>query len=151
MATATANGFSRTSGFVEQIKRSDNRVAIKLGEHWFSKFGSLEVSEGDELLLSYAVVEKDGRVYRNIKSVEPIQHNPAPTSTPTGNTHSDKDTAIARAVAIKAAVAWVHASASLDDVLDTADAFLAWLQGGHTPPAFPAAGPDIGDGDNIPF
>ena len=115
-------------------------MAIKVGEHWFSKFGSLEVNEGDEIELTYIVKEKGDRVYRNIKNLEPINHA---TSTTTGNAHGDKDSAIARSVALKSAVAWVHASASVDDVLDTADAFLAWLQGGQVEPALDENEQDI--------
>jgi len=127
MATATQNGFSRTQGFVEQVKRGDNRVAIKLGEHWFSKFGSLEVDEGDEVAIKYRVVEKGDRTYRNIQHVEPV--NPTPTSTTAGNVATSKDDAIARAVALKSAVAWAKGVETVPQVLTAADAFLNWLQG----------------------
>ena len=147
MATATQNGFSKTSGFVEQVKRNEGRTALKIDDKWFSTFGTCKVEQGDKIELTYVVKEKGDRVYRNIKNIEPINPVTA-TTTPTGNAPTDKDSAIARSVALKSAVAWVHSSASLDDVLDTAAAFLTWLQDGHTPTA---AGPDVGDGDNVPF
>jgi len=142
---ATANGFSRTSGLVEQVKRAENRTALKVGDNWFSTFGTCNVEQGDKVDLSYAVKEKDGRIFRNIKHVELA--NPTPTTTAgTSNNVTDRDSQISRAVALKAAVAWAKGVETVPQVIAAADAFLLWLQGA----------PDYRDekaiaGDDVPF
>jgi len=148
MATATQNGFSKTQGFVEQVKRNEGRTALKIDDKWFSTFGTCNVEQGDEVELSYVVKEKGDRVYRNIKSVEPV--NPAPATTAgTSNHTTDRDSQINRAVALKSAVAWAKGVETVPQVLTAADAFLNWLQGDSEQPDYSAEKAIAGD--DAPF
>ena len=90
-------------------------TSFKLAERpddWFSAFNGTQLggaSVGDKVGFTYIEKTKDDRTYLNIKgnvSVKEPGVSPSPTSSGTQHTSlsTDKDIAIARAVALKAAV-----------------------------------------------
>ena len=94
-------------------------TSFKLAERpddWFSAFNGTQLggaSVGDKVGFTYIEKTKDDRTYLNIKgnvSVKEPGVSPSPTSSGTQHTSlsTDKDIAIARAVALKAAVESHH-------------------------------------------
>ena len=117
-------------------------TSFKLAERpddWFSAFNGTQLggaSVGDKVGFTYIEKTKDDRTYLNIKgnvSVKEPGVSPSPTSSGTQHTSlsTDKDIAIARAVALKAAVESHHRDDAWtpEAILKTSKVYEAYLTG----------------------
>jgi len=142
MAMATQNGFERISGVVEQVTRKDKRTAVKLDGTWYSTFKEVPpVSQGDEVTLAYETVNKNDRFYYNIEEL-----------TVQASQREQKETHIARSVALKAAARWAAGvgERSTANVLNAAEQFLAWLNA-ETQADFSSIGHTNERNEDVPF
>jgi hypothetical protein len=115
-------------GVVERIERQGKRTALKIDGEWYSTFEPIRVAEGDRVRFEYRTVQKNGRMYKNLKAIEVIGAEKA-----AGNGGEPPEAErIARSVALKCAVEACGPGIETAEVLATAEAFLEFLRGGHT-------------------
>jgi hypothetical protein len=112
-------------GTVERIQRKGRRTALRIDGEWYSTFEPIEVGEGDRVEFSFKTVRKNGREYKNLKTIEVIGAEEAQAP------DRSRGREINRAVALKAALHWAEVAGETDvgAILNQAEGFLAWLEG----------------------
>lgn len=115
-------------GVVTRIVQKGKRTGLEISGQWYSLFEPCPVQEGDLVEFDYTAVKRDSKTYYNIGTIRKIE----PISS-----EIDETERIARAVALKAAVA-SFASLSEEqkptaqEIVERAEVFLDFLLGERT-------------------
>ncbi len=108
-------------GMVEAVTQRDRGYGLRVAACWYDGWGKAPVQQGDQVVVEFAEVQKNGTTYRNV--IRAVGDEPA----------ARVDTTMERitsSVALKAACTALSGSkASAGELLQVATQFLEWLQG----------------------
>lgn len=108
-------------GTVEAVTQRDRGYGFRVAGCWYDGWGKAPVQQGDQVVVEFAEVQKNGATYRNV--IRAVSDEPAARA----DTTMER---ITRSVALKAACTALSGSkASAGEVLQVAEHFLQWLQG----------------------
>jgi hypothetical protein len=110
-------------GTIERITRKNGRTLLVIDGQWYSTLERLDLTEGQKVEFDFITVKKDGRTYRNLKAITPVKSGLAEES-PEELAETER---IARAVALKAAVASCELGTEAQAIVSTAEQFLDFL------------------------
>lgn len=111
------------SGTIERITRKNGRTLLVIDGEWYSTLERVDLTEGQTVEFDFTTVKKNGRTYRNLKTITPVKAAPPPEA----DGAMPQTERIARAVALKAAVASCELGTEAQAIVSMAEEFLDFL------------------------